>query len=72
MHSEKCPVCDGIGQVPIGFYSRHPFCPCTFSSLSMETCKSCSGRGYIFVPDENPIPQHYELDPPVETSKSGN
>lgn len=43
----RCPVCGGNGLVPNGFYSSTSGQWST-TSTSPETCKSCSGKGYIF------------------------
>lgn len=45
----KCPVCEGRGQVPAGFY--HTYQSTTAVNTSPETCKSCNGRGVIFDTD---------------------
>lgn len=39
----RCPVCDGIGFVPSGFYS-----PCGTTSFSAEQCKTCNGSGVVW------------------------
>ena len=39
-----CPVCQGRGTVPVGFYS-----PGTLSSsLTPETCRTCQGFGVVW------------------------
>lgn len=41
-----CPVCQGKGLVPNGFYNVG--CGSYYSSnTSPETCRSCGGKGYI-------------------------
>lgn len=45
----KCPVCDGIGQLPIGFYN--PYSTGSTASAIQETCKTCSGQGIIWSRD---------------------
>lgn len=41
----KCPVCDGSGIVPGGFYiSTGGF---SITGDSQEACRSCNGKGYI-------------------------
>ncbi len=47
MEAIKCPVCNGNGLVPNGFYNRTSETWST-SSAAPETCHSCTGRGYIF------------------------
>lgn len=39
-----CPVCEGRGNVPPGFYDR----PTMTTSPILETCKSCSGIGIVW------------------------
>ena len=53
MHVEKCPVCKGVGQVSAGFYSRggdYEFW--MVFATSPEQCRSCGGKGYLVVSDE--------------------
>jgi DnaJ-class molecular chaperone len=50
MHVEKCPVCNGNGMVPGGFYTQ--VSGYWWGSVTSELCQSCGGKGYIFVPDE--------------------
>jgi hypothetical protein len=45
----RCPVCEGRGYVPNGFYGSYAGCPWTVSSLEPETCKSCGGKGYVTI-----------------------
>lgn len=41
----RCPICNGTGNVPGGFYNSTGG---TFiSNVSIEVCRSCSGKGYI-------------------------
>ena len=44
----KCPVCNGVGKVPIGYYNANQRFSTT-SSATPETCKSCSGKGIVYV-----------------------
>lgn len=37
---QRCPVCDGCGSVPGGFYKRKP-------NANPGPCRSCNGKGYI-------------------------
>ncbi len=46
--TEKCPVCNGRGIVPGGFYSFSSIRNTDASNLS-ETCRSCNGKGYIIM-----------------------
>ena len=42
----KCPVCEGKGSLPAGFYMQ---VPCgSLSSTLPEQCRSCSGQGIIW------------------------
>ncbi len=41
-----CPVCEGRGTVPCGFYSHQEHF--TSSSTSPETCKTCNGGGILW------------------------
>jgi len=41
-----CPVCDGKGIVPNGFYASVCGFGTTTSTIP-ETCRSCSGNGFI-------------------------
>jgi hypothetical protein len=42
----RCPVCEGRGRVPVGFYTPH-FVGST-SSISPEICRTCSGKGIVW------------------------
>lgn len=41
-----CPVCEGIGKVPGGFYDGNPN-----PVLAREECKACSGTGILWGSD---------------------
>lgn len=41
-----CPVCNGTGNVPSGFYSRTGKMWST-TTMTPEPCRSCDGRGVI-------------------------
>jgi len=45
MKYQKCPVCEGRGNVPVGFYN--PYGLGTVSSTTPEECKTCHGSGII-------------------------
>ena len=47
----ECPVCGGNGLVTNGFYLQLSGKWST-SDATPENCRSCSGRGYIVVKDE--------------------
>lgn len=40
-----CPVCQGRGNVPAGFYSRAE----SLSGTAPEVCQTCDGRGILKV-----------------------
>ena len=40
----KCPVCEGRGVLPHGFYGRGQYS----TSDSSETCRSCQGSGIVW------------------------
>jgi len=42
---QKCPVCEGCGTVPPGFYHNDA------TAAGREPCKACGGRGIVGVPD---------------------
>ena len=46
--STKCPVCEGKGRVPIGFYET-AYSSKNTDALAENTCRSCGGKGYIFI-----------------------
>lgn len=39
---EKCPICNGRGEVPAGFYSGAPS-----PDGRRETCRTCGGSGLV-------------------------
>ena len=43
---QRCPVCEGRGTMPGGFYARSS---CVSIDAKLEICKSCNGKGYIRV-----------------------
>lgn len=43
----RCPVCNGNGLVPNGFYMQTSGDWST-SSITPETCRSCSGTGIVW------------------------
>jgi hypothetical protein len=60
MEALLCPVCNGRGTVPAGFYD--PGLGCT--NTSAEKCRSCQGQGYILVYDYGcRVTYHYPEQP---------
>ena len=50
MKAVLCPVCNGVGQVSNGFYSRAGDYPYWVSSgTGNEECRSCKGKGWVEV-----------------------
>lgn len=45
----KCPVCNGVGTVPVGFYLMQT----VSSNAASQQCRSCSGSGIIYVQQES-------------------
>ena len=43
----RCPVCNGYGLVPNGFYMQTSGHWST-SSITPETCRSCNGTGIVW------------------------
>lgn len=50
-HAEACPVCNGNGLVPNGFYSQTTSLWST-ASTTPGTCRGCDGKGWIVVSDK--------------------
>lgn len=44
----RCPVCDGRGIVPNGFYRAVGVNEWVSGSTTPETCRSCGGCGVVF------------------------
>lgn len=62
---QKCPVCEGKGIVPPGFYNLNvPFTTNTITTTakSAETCRTCQGSGVIYNPEYS-CPWHYDEKP---------
>jgi hypothetical protein len=47
----RCPVCEGRGSMPRGFYDRST----TVSSLEPEQCRACRGCGIVWA-SEHDVP----------------
>jgi hypothetical protein len=43
-----CPVCEGRGHVPAGFYHSVAWQSWSASSLTPEKCRSCDGTGVVW------------------------
>ena len=39
----KCPVCEGRGNMPVGFYDRAT----TMTNTGPEMCRACAGMGIV-------------------------
>ncbi len=50
MEYQKCPICNGNGQVSGGFYDHPGDCPYWVSDHTSEVCRSCNGCGLIIKP----------------------
>ena len=50
MKYQKCPVCNGNGQVSGGFYSHAGDYGFWASAHIMEICRICNGKGIIIAP----------------------
>lgn len=48
----KCPICEGHGIVPPGFYQTTVGQSYSYSNASFETCRACHGQGIIWGHDE--------------------
>lgn len=51
-----CPVCNGRGTVPAGFYSSGNETIWSGDTDSRETCRSCGGKGVIITPEARYYP----------------
>lgn len=59
--TERCPVCQGCGLVPPGFYDLTPLQVSTTAVRLREPCRACGGRGVI---QETPLAET-AAPPPV-------
>lgn len=50
MEYQKCPICNGNGQVRGDFYNHPGDYPYWTTDHTMETCKTCEGKGIIIKP----------------------
>lgn len=44
----RCPVCEGRGLLPRGFYEAVGCESWAVGDLGPETCRSCAGHGYVW------------------------
>jgi len=44
----RCPVCEGTGLVPVGFYRAIGTPDYTTSNAAPEQCRSCGGQGIVW------------------------
>ena len=49
---QKCPICDGTGNVSGGYFTRAGDSPTWVSGNTIETCQTCNGMGVIKTPDQ--------------------
>jgi DnaJ-class molecular chaperone len=46
-HVVRCPVCNGNGAVPSGFYNQAGVFNWTVSTTNSEECRTCAGAGIV-------------------------
>ena len=44
---QKCPICNGVGNVSGGFYNRAGDCDTWVSNCTIEMCRTCHGKRII-------------------------
>lgn len=54
MKPYKCPICEGRGIVPGGFYNTTVSGGYSVSTNTTEQCRSCMGSGIMWGTEENP------------------
>jgi hypothetical protein len=59
----KCPVCNGCGHVPTGFYSNATGGG-TSNTTAPDTCRTCHGSGVIWEPEAVSVPFMQEVKDP--------
>ncbi len=52
---QKCPICNGVGQVSGGYFLRAGDCDHWVSDRAMEMCQICGGKGIIEAPEQEVI-----------------
>jgi predicted methyltransferase len=75
----KCPVCNGTGLVPNGFYLAIGANNLTTSSVEPEQCRSCKGTGIVWNYFESLNKDKYNIQydlgyvkPPMITPSTGD
>ena len=64
-HCEPCPICNGRGRVPLGFYNSQNG-QFSSSATATEQCRTCHGTGIVWAPDELSA-----IEQVIETGKKG-
>lgn len=54
----KCPVCEGKGHVPAGFYESVGTYIWSSTSTNAEMCRSCEGKGIVWSPEPTMFPRN--------------
>lgn len=49
---QKCPICDGTGNVSGGYFGRAGDSPYWVSDHTIESCQRCDGTGTIETPEQ--------------------
>lgn len=59
----RCPVCEGRGSVPPGFYRLTCY---STTALTVELCRTCAGGGLVWEPRHSwgPLPDYNTLPVP--------
>ena len=52
---QKCPVCNGVGQVSCGYFARAGDCETWAATDTIEVCKVCQGFGIIQTPEQEEV-----------------
>jgi DnaJ-class molecular chaperone len=52
--AQVCPICSGRGFVQQGFYTTYTG-EWTSGNTQSERCKSCDGKGYILINQNNDV-----------------
>lgn len=47
---QKCPICDGTGQVSGGYFTRAGDAEQSSAATTMDVCRICGGKGIIARP----------------------